>query len=113
MLTGCSRLLKRRSDGFGYRLTGDVPMSLLLESDEIGGGECIDNLELVPTGSRPDMEADCVDVDIPASAVTTDDGIKLGLTRREVEKCLSATGTARVQWCSSEASRSPQFAHLR
>src|SRR5690349_15439087 len=64
-----------------YRLGGDVSTSLILESDEMGGGTYIDGFEMVPAGSRPDLERDCVALDVSSSDLETDKGIRLGLTR--------------------------------
>lgn len=74
-----------------YRLSGDAPMSLLLESDEMGGGD-VDGFELVPAGSRRALEHKCARLDVPASAVETDKGIRLGLSRRQVEGRLGVAG---------------------
>ena len=75
-----------------YRLGGDVSTSLILESDEMGGGTYIDGFEIVPAGSRPELERDCVALDVSSSDLETDKGIRLGLTRREVKKQLGVAG---------------------
>jgi hypothetical protein len=75
-----------------YRLRGDTPTSLILESDEMGGGEYVDGFELVPVGGQPDLERDCVDLDLSPSDIETDKGIRLGLTRLEVRKRLGVAG---------------------
>ena len=75
-----------------YRLGGDVSTSLILESDEMGGGKYIDGFEIVLAGSRPDLERDCVTLDVSSSDLETDRGIRLGLTRREVRKRLGVAG---------------------
>ena len=75
-----------------YRLGADASTSLILESDEMGGGQYIDGFEIVPAGSRPDLERECVALDILPSDFETDRGIRLGLTRRDVRKRLGVTG---------------------
>jgi hypothetical protein len=64
------------------------PVTLLFESDEMGNREDLTELELIPTGSRPEVERGCVRINVPAAAIVTDRGIRLGLTRTAVIKLL-------------------------
>ena len=76
-----------------YRTSADTlagPMTLLFESDEMGNPEDLTEFELIPIGSRPEAEHGCVKLTAPASAVVTDRGIRLGLTRAMVTRLLGA-----------------------
>jgi hypothetical protein len=66
------------------------PMTLLFESDEMGNPEDLTEFELIPSGSRPEVERGCARLDVPAVAIVTDRGIRLGLTRAAVVKLLGA-----------------------
>ena len=74
-----------------YRLAGDS-VSLVLESDEMGGGDYIDGFELIPAGSRPDLERSCARLSVPPQLVQTDRGIRLSLTSNQVRAKLGAVG---------------------
>lgn len=76
-----------------YRTSADAiagPMTLLFESDEMGNPEDLTEFELIPVASRPDVEHGCVKLTVPSSAVVTDRGIRLGLTRAQVTRLLGA-----------------------
>lgn len=76
-----------------YRTTADSvagPMTLLFESDEMGNPEDLTEFEMIPVGSRPDVERGCARLSVPSSAVVTDRGIRLGLTRAMVTRLLGA-----------------------
>jgi hypothetical protein len=75
-----------------YRLAGRPAMSLILESSEMGGGTWLTGFTFVPTGSRPDLERRCATSNIDAHAVSTDLGLRLGLTRDQVNRRLQAVG---------------------
>lgn len=75
-----------------YRLTGSPRMSLILESDEMGGGTSIDNFELVPAGSRASLEHRCVATDIAGTSVVTNTGLRLGSSRADVNARLGMMG---------------------
>lgn len=67
-------------------------MSLILESGEMGGGTWLTGFTFARTGTRPDLERQCVTIAIDAHAVTTDLGLRLALTRQEVDVRLQAIG---------------------
>jgi hypothetical protein len=74
-----------------YRPTADTlagPMTLLFESDEMGNPEDLTEFELIPVGSRPEVERGCVKIAVAAGAIVTDRGIRLGLTRAAVLRLL-------------------------
>lgn len=76
-----------------YRTSADTiagPMTLLFESDEMGNPEDLTEFELIPVGSRPEVERGCAKLPVPGSAVVTDRGIRLGLTRAMVTRLLGA-----------------------
>ena len=76
-----------------YRPVADSmagPMTLLFESDEMGNPEDLTEFELIPLGSRPEVERGCLALDVPAAAIATDRGIRLGLTRAAVLRLLGA-----------------------
>jgi hypothetical protein len=64
------------------------PMTLLFESDEMGSPEDLTEFELIPIGSRPEVERGCVKIAVAAGAIVTDRGIRLGLTRAAVLRLL-------------------------
>ena len=66
------------------------PMTLLFESDEMGNPEDLTEFELIPVGSRPEVERGCMKLNVPAGAIVTDRGIRLGLTRAAVVRLLGA-----------------------
>jgi hypothetical protein len=66
------------------------PMTLLFESDEMGNPEDLTEFELIPVGSRPEVEHGCMPLQVPAGAIATDRGIRLGLTRAAVLRLLGA-----------------------
>jgi hypothetical protein len=51
----------------------------------MGGGTWITGFNVVPTGSRPDLERGCRSIAISDERVITNRGIRLGLTRGEVD----------------------------
>jgi hypothetical protein len=63
-------------------------MTLLFESDEMGNSEDLTEFELIPAGSRPEVERGCRRLAIPSASIVTDRGIRLGLTRAAVLKVL-------------------------
>jgi hypothetical protein len=74
-----------------YRPLSDAmagEMTLLFESDEMGNSEDLTEFELIPSGSRPEVERGCRRLAIPSSSIVTDRGIRLGLTRAAVLKVL-------------------------
>jgi hypothetical protein len=66
------------------------PMTLLFESDEMGNPEDLTEFELIPVGSRPEVERGCMRINVAAGAIATDRGIRLGLTRAAVMRLLGA-----------------------
>ena len=75
-----------------YRLAGTPAMSLVLESGEMGGGKWLTGFTFVPAGSRPDLERECARSALAATSVQTDHGLRLGLTRNQVNARLGAVG---------------------
>jgi hypothetical protein len=74
-----------------YRPVADSlagPMTLLFESDEMGNPEDLTEFELIPVGSRPEVERGCAKLGVAAGAIVTDRGIRLGLTRAAVLRVL-------------------------
>ena len=74
-----------------YRPTPDSlagPVTLLFESDEMGNPEDLTEFEVIPVGSRPEVERGCVKIAVAAGAIVTDRGIRLGLTRAAVMRLL-------------------------
>jgi hypothetical protein len=74
-----------------YRPAGDSlagPVTLLFESDEMGNPEDLTEFELIPLGTRPEVERGCVKLGVAAGAIVTDRGIRLGLTRAAVMRLL-------------------------
>ena len=74
-----------------YRPVADPlagPVTLLFESDEMGDTEDLTEFEVIPVGSRPEVERGCAKLAVAASAIVTDRGIRLGLTRPEVMRLL-------------------------
>ena len=70
-----------------YRPVADSlagPMTLLFESDEMGNPEDLTAFELIPADSRPEVERGCAPLHIPAGAIVTDLGLRLGLTHAAV-----------------------------
>jgi hypothetical protein len=65
-------------------------MTLLFESDEMGNPEELTEFELIPAGSRPEVERGCRRLAVPSASIVTDRGIRLGLTRAAVIKLLGA-----------------------
>jgi hypothetical protein len=65
-------------------------MTLLFESDEMGNPDDLTEFELIPAGSRPEVERGCRRIAVAAGAIATDRGIRLGLTRAAVVKLLGA-----------------------
>jgi hypothetical protein len=65
-------------------------MTLLFESDEMGDPEGLTEFELIPTGTRPEVERGCRRLAVPSASIVTDRGIRLGLTRAAVVKLLGA-----------------------
>jgi hypothetical protein len=65
-------------------------MTLVFESDEMGNAEDLTEFELIPAGSRPEVERGCMKISVPATAIATDRGIRLGLTRAAVLRLLGA-----------------------
>lgn len=75
-----------------YRPTPDSlagPVTLVFESDEMGNSEDLTEFELIPAGSRPEVERGCAKLAVAAGAIVTDRGIRLGLTRAEVMRLLA------------------------
>lgn len=65
-------------------------MSLLFESDEVGQPELLTQFELIPAGTRPEVERGCLRIHVASTAIATDRGIRLGLTRAAVLRLLGA-----------------------
>jgi hypothetical protein len=63
-------------------------MTLLFESDEMGSSEDLTEFELIPAGSRPEVERGCRRLAVASASIVTDRGIRLGLTRAAVVKLL-------------------------
>jgi hypothetical protein len=75
-----------------YHLSGTPRMSLVLGSDEMGARTWITEFTFAPTGTRPDLERQCRSTSIDAGRVYTDRGLRLGLTRRQVDHILNLRG---------------------
>ena len=76
-----------------YRLLPDPAageVTLLFESDEMGSPDDLTEFELIPTGSRPEVERGCRRLAVPSASVVTDRGIRLGLARAAVARLLGA-----------------------
>ena len=76
-----------------YRPTPDSlagPVTLLFESDEMGNPEDLTEFEVIPAGTRPEVERGCARLAVAAGAIVTDRGIRLGLTRADVTRLLGA-----------------------
>lgn len=74
-----------------YRPAADSlagPVTLLFESDEMGDPEALTEFEVIPANSRPEVERGCARLDLPAGAIVTDLGLRLGLTRTQVLRLL-------------------------
>jgi hypothetical protein len=74
-----------------YRPVADPlagPVTLLFESDEMGNPDDLTEFEVIPAGSRPEVERGCARINVPANAIVTDRGIRLGLTRAAVDRLL-------------------------
>jgi hypothetical protein len=54
----------------------------------MGNPEDLTEFELIPSGSRPEVERGCLQLDVPATAIVTDRGIRLGLTHAAVLRLL-------------------------
>ena len=65
-------------------------MTLLFESDEMGDSEALTEFELIPVGSRPEVERGCRRLAVASASIASDRGIRLGLTRDAVVKLLGA-----------------------
>ena len=63
-------------------------VTLLFESDEMGSPENLTEFEVIPADSRPEVERGCARLDVPAAAIVTDLGLRLGLTRAQVVRLL-------------------------
>jgi hypothetical protein len=74
-----------------YRPAADSlagPVTLLFESDEMGNPEDLTEFEVIPLGTRPEVERRCMKIGVAAGAIVTDRGIRLGLTRAAVIRLL-------------------------
>lgn len=74
-----------------YRLTGEPSMSLVLEADETSGGH-LGGFEFLPADSRPEVEGECISLDVPPSQIATNTGLRLGMSRDEVSGKLGVDG---------------------
>ena len=54
----------------------------------MGNPEDLTEFEVIPVDSRPEVERGCMKLTVAASAIVTDRGIHLGLTRAEVLRLL-------------------------
>jgi hypothetical protein len=75
-----------------FRLTGSPEMTLILESDEMGGGNRLGGFAFIPARSRPELERKCVTINVLPTTVATNMGLRLGLTRGEVANTLGVAG---------------------
>ena len=75
-----------------YRLGGRSSDALVFESSEMGGGTRITGFNVVPAGTRPDLEQSCRSIPVGVQSVVTDRGIRIGLTRKEVDALLGRPG---------------------
>jgi hypothetical protein len=64
------------------------PVTLVFEGDEMGDDEDLTEFELIPAGTRPDVERGCRRVPVAARDIVTDRGVRLGLTRAETDRLL-------------------------
>lgn len=79
-----------------YRFGRSTPTTFYLESSEMGGDQRITQVDVVGPGAataaeEPIIAARCARIAV-LTAGTTDRGVKLGLTRRDVERLLRAAG---------------------
>jgi hypothetical protein len=93
---GPARLMHRGESGESFswqcfRLDGSPSLSLVLEGNEMSVGD-IGGFEIIPTGSRPELESDCTKVGARSSDLQTDRGVRLGLSRAEVTARLGVDG---------------------
>jgi hypothetical protein len=75
-----------------YRLTGTPAMSLILGSEEMGGGIYVTDFSFVPSNTEPRLERRCMPLDVDPTQVRTDRGLRVGLTRAQVDRILRVAG---------------------
>jgi hypothetical protein len=79
-----------------YRSSGSSPVTYYLQSDEMGGGDHIDQFEAVGAQSSSSAEDPPIANECPplreTRAARTDRGIMLGMKRAEVERRLGGKG---------------------
>jgi hypothetical protein len=72
-----------------YRTTVEGDSAILaVISSELGGGERVTSFSLFRPGRDWRIERQCASLSLPASAIVTDRGIRLGMTRAQVEERL-------------------------
>jgi hypothetical protein len=76
-----------------YRLAGAPAMVLMLESEEMGGGIWLTGFSLLASGARRSREHSCRALAIAPTAVRTNVGLRLGMSRHDVDTLLGLTGT--------------------
>lgn len=74
-----------------YRLTGEPSMSLVLEANETSGGH-IGGFEFMPADSRPEVEGECIALNVQPTDIVTNTGLRLGMTRDEASARLGVEG---------------------
>jgi hypothetical protein len=74
-----------------YRLSGSATPTILVFIGDDMGSEVLSEFEVVPASSKPELIGKCAALNVLATQVATDRGIRLGLSRAEVEGKLGKT----------------------
>ena len=74
-----------------YRIGSGPGLSLILEGDEMSGDQ-LGGFEFVPAGTRASLEGSCVPSTAAPTAVRTNRGVRLGLSRSEVDELVGFRG---------------------
>jgi hypothetical protein len=69
-----------------YTLSGPAPRMILAFYGDDTGGDILTDFDLVPASRKPSLLGKCTPLAISPKQVVTDRGIRLGLTRDEVEE---------------------------
>ncbi|MDB4905990.1 MAG: hypothetical protein JWO05_774 [Gemmatimonadetes bacterium] len=75
-----------------YFATGNSHMVLVLESEEMGNGTWLTGFSLLPAGRRPGRERHCGRLRVSSDSISTSSGLRLGLTRAQLEARLGMKG---------------------
>ena len=72
-----------------FRLRDAAPMRLIFVGDDMGGDALMEFI-LAPAGTVPELEDRCPPLAVSSANIATDSGLRLGLTRGELETLLGA-----------------------